>query len=357
VLIPAREILATGTWPGTPTTTFTEADLDQMVAAFNALDMSGKVPLKLGHDGPEDPTSQYAMGWVQRIYREGKKLFADFDVPDRVASIIKEKFLKFVSVEVYKDVQAFNRRIPFVLSAVALLGTDPPAVGVLKDLLSFSTRKTSLKFGAKVSLSKRDFSTQEESKMDEKEFAEMLKKHAPSIIEGEVKKATDPLKAQLAASEERATNAEKATKEQAVKFKREQIDARFNAAIECGALEPSKRESYTKMTKYDKDDARALEVDLKDVDDFIKDNSKEPTKLNAKKQTKEGSGGDEPTHAKTNDLEVTRRAVARCIEMKQDPTKYECVVNATRHVLSADKKLAAAYMREPGGEFKVEEAK
>jgi len=127
------EIFATGKWNGLD---FTDDDLDKIVQSFEFFDLSGRIPLKFGHNSEQPLTDgQPALGWVDRIWREGSKLLADFrDVPRVVYDAIKSGRYKHVSVELLRDVTAGNRTVPLVLDAVALLGADLPAVGTLKDL-------------------------------------------------------------------------------------------------------------------------------------------------------------------------------------------------------------------------------
>ncbi len=126
-----QEVFAAGIWNGTQ---FSEADLDAMVQSFEALGLAGRVPLKFGHDSPK-PDGQPSLGWVSRVWREGKRLLADFShVPDKVVQLIKDKAYRHVSVELLRNVKAGTREIPWTLDAVALLGADQPAVGILKEL-------------------------------------------------------------------------------------------------------------------------------------------------------------------------------------------------------------------------------
>jgi hypothetical protein len=128
------EIFDVGTWNGI---TFTDDDLNQIVAAFDELGLGGRVPLKYGHTGKDarEDDTQPALGWVQRVYRRGKKLVADFaDIPAKVAEQIKSGGYKFVSIELLRDVKAGASRLPWVLDAVALLGAARPAVDTLAPL-------------------------------------------------------------------------------------------------------------------------------------------------------------------------------------------------------------------------------
>jgi hypothetical protein len=168
-----------------------------MVKAFDGLGLAGKVPLKFGHDSAKPmKDGRPALGWVQRLYREGRRLMADFsNVPDAVMTAIREKLYKHVSVELLQNVKAGTREIPWVPDAVALLGADQPAVGILKELeaLTMSSR-TALRFGARVAF-KRDFqgsnrsTGDSESMSDENlraENARLQAQLAETIIEGAI---------------------------------------------------------------------------------------------------------------------------------------------------------------------------
>src|SRR6185295_13965454 len=149
-----QEVFAEGIWNGIE---FSSADLDSIIKSFDALDLGGHIPLKLGHEGPDPrdtPETQFALGWVTRIYREGRKLLADFNVPEKVANWIRDGMLKFVSVELLRDVKADTREIPWVLDAVALLGADQPAVGILKSLSLTMARSTALQCRERVAFSR-----------------------------------------------------------------------------------------------------------------------------------------------------------------------------------------------------------
>lgn len=172
-----QEIFAAGEWNGIA---FSEADLDAMVTSFEALGLAGRVPLKFGHDSPK-PDGQPALGWVSRVWREGSKLLADFSsVPDRVLGLIRDKAYKFVSVELLKNVRAGTRNIPWVLDAVALLGADQPAVGILKELTM--SARAGLRFDARVAFT-RGIAIEEKQAMTDAEIAELRARLAAAEAE------------------------------------------------------------------------------------------------------------------------------------------------------------------------------
>lgn len=359
MILRGAEIFTVGTWPGSVRVTLDEEDLDGIVSAFDALNLAGRVPLKLTHEGPDqersaingdggwNPAKSLAMGWVQRVWRDGKKLMADLDVPEKVHKLIKQGFLKFVSVELLRQVQAFNRVIPWVLDAVALLGADQPAVGILSDLQALTlARRAPVRLGRhgdRVTL--RRGSQSEDSDMNEEDVKKLLAKQQE---DNDAKFAA--LTSKLTASEKRAEDAEKARadeakarKADATKFKRESIDALFNRGIADKAIDPKVREQFAKFSRYDKDDAACDAVDVKDVEAYIKENSK-PVKASAKVGTE--TGGDDADVSKLSiDRQVEHHALKWCRDHNVDGTDPANLANAGVAVLRADKDLAAKYQR------------
>lgn len=129
------EIFSAGVWNGDP---YTEADLDQIVSAYG--EMPRRPPLKLGHSEAQKFFGQAdghpALGWVEKIYRSGKKLLADFvNVPDTLIGMIRNKSYDKVSAEIYWNYKlADGKVLPRALKAVSILGADWPAVSNLQDL-------------------------------------------------------------------------------------------------------------------------------------------------------------------------------------------------------------------------------
>lgn len=140
------EIFASGSWNGD---VYHDSDLDAMVSAFGKVGF--KPTGKLGHaDGQDDEETARkvfgapAIGYVNKIYRNGKKLMGDFTkVPRKVADLIKAGAYNRVSAEVfwnYRD-ESTNKTYPRVLKSVAFLGADVPAITSLKEIEALYEKK------------------------------------------------------------------------------------------------------------------------------------------------------------------------------------------------------------------------
>lgn len=121
------EIFRSGVWNGDR---YTDADLDDIVRAFDRVGF--KPPLKLGH---AEKSGSPAAGWIQSIKRVGSKLVADItDIPDQVFNAIKDKRFGPVSSEIFWNLKRGGETFRRALKAVAILGSEIPAVSNLKPL-------------------------------------------------------------------------------------------------------------------------------------------------------------------------------------------------------------------------------
>jgi hypothetical protein len=112
--------------------TFAEADLDR-IAAYDPA--RHEAPLVVGH--PKDNAPAY--GWVERVYREGGTLLADFkDVAPEFADLVKVGRFKKRSISLYPDGS---------LRHVGFLGATPPAVKGLKDVAFAEGEARTFEFG------------------------------------------------------------------------------------------------------------------------------------------------------------------------------------------------------------------
>lgn len=133
------EIFATGVWHGQ---NFGEAELDQIADNFERLCLQNppvlRPPVVIGHEEDQSWLQRSglpAAGWVQDVWREGRRLLAHFsEVPPLVAQLINQRAYRQVSVELYQDFVHEGQHYGWTLRRVALLGGELPAVRGLADL-------------------------------------------------------------------------------------------------------------------------------------------------------------------------------------------------------------------------------
>jgi hypothetical protein len=114
-------------------------DLQSIVSAFESLKTGLRPYIKLGHDNEQKLAKSSGLpsvGWVERLYIRGEKLFADLNyIPKKVYELIKSKAYRKVSCEIYWDLDVNGIKYPRVLGAIALLGAESPGVMNLADIL------------------------------------------------------------------------------------------------------------------------------------------------------------------------------------------------------------------------------
>jgi hypothetical protein len=297
------EIFATGTWNGMA---FSDADVEAIAASFNALNLSGRVPLKLGHDGADARRGdgEPSLGWIERVQAVGGKLLADIKLTSaKLAEGIKSGAYKFVSVELLQDVRAGNRVIPFVLDAVAVLGSTQPAVGTLKDLASslrpMARGMPALQFASRVTFTR-----------------------SPAADAAEALRAENAaLRAQM---------------------HRQSIDNALHMAQVSGSLSPAGRARFEQLFGL-KTDADYSRVTLSQFSQFVAGET--PLRMSSRPTSRvvpSGQGGphdveperaDEALALRVRDLMTARERAGRPLTFSQ----------ATRHVLTVDPDLAARY--------------
>ena len=151
------EIFSTGTHTDSmgTTETFSGDDIDTMVEQFNS-GQPWRPAVKLGHTSDEfnemvaaalgvpvetlsgeGGAGVIALGEIVRLKRKQNKLVADLEVPDQVADWIDRGFLRDVSSEMILDDDD-----NWVISGLALLGAEAPAVDDLKGLASAAVHRS-----------------------------------------------------------------------------------------------------------------------------------------------------------------------------------------------------------------------
>ena len=131
------EIFAKGTWKGHK---ITGEDLDSIVNDTNEIIDKLKPKVKLGHDDKQallQRTGLPAGGWITKLKRAGDKILVDIkEVPKVLYQLIKNGAYKRISSEILTDYAEPSTKKVYkkVLSAIAFLGADLPAVTNLKDI-------------------------------------------------------------------------------------------------------------------------------------------------------------------------------------------------------------------------------
>lgn len=200
------EIFAAGTWkPGNAkgkSVTVTEEHLDEMVESFNALKTTNivKPHLKLGHDDAQKWFGQRngvpTLGWIEKVWRQGNKLFADIGgIPDAVIDLIKQGRYHNVSAEIYSPgaVEHNGQKFGHVLSAVALLGAEMPAVKTLSGLAKALFQEQPLAYSDDV---KPIIYTSQQEK------AVFTQEQVDSLVDAAVQKAKEDIKGEFSAKVE-----------------------------------------------------------------------------------------------------------------------------------------------------------
>jgi len=305
-----QEIFAEGTWNGMP---FTQADLTAMAQSFNSLKEYLKVPLKLGHNDEQAVTDgQPALGWVTSMEVAGGKLLAVFeDVPDIVYQAIQKKLYRTVSVEMSFDVSHKSKLYDFVITAVALLGADIPAVNVLNDLGVLMSRNSNLERGGFAaghhasfnsvfgSIKEKPIMTPEEIAAMQAENAKLKADHAVISANFTALEITSKTEKEEAAKRFAAIEAEQ--KKAKVEAKRVEFTAILEDAVKAKAITPVQRETFSKVLKLDNDDSVLTLVsdDVKALFGSVKPND-----------TSTGRNSDGEDEGDSPDIELSQQAHA-----------------------------------------------
>jgi len=131
------EVFGIGVWKGNK---ITGEDLDNIVSGTNEIIDKLKPKVKLGHDDKQvllQKTGLPAGGWITKLKRAGDKILVDIkEVPKVLYQLIKNGAYKRISSEILANYTEPSTKKIYkkVLSAIAFLGADLPAVTNLKDI-------------------------------------------------------------------------------------------------------------------------------------------------------------------------------------------------------------------------------
>jgi len=296
----------------------------------------------MGHEGPDsrdDPESQFALGWVTRVYREGKKLLADMEVPEKVAAWIRDGLLRYVSVELLRDVKADTREIPWVLDAVALLGSDQPAVGILKSLTLAKARSAALQCRARATFTRDPNQSGDRPSMADPTISELMARL--DNVEKE-KKALETKVAEGESFQRKFTELQQQTHEEKVSAHRKMIIGLFEAPIKDKKIIPAVRETFKSVYQVDTD--AVLKITPEAVDLFIRANPNPDAP-----KAPHTAGGNDPNDPADKAVEFARK---RVLEERASGSKKptdQIMVEAFQAQMRSNTDLAAAWKNAPGG--------
>jgi hypothetical protein len=329
---------------------FSDGDLDEIQRSFDLLGLAGRVPLKFGHNEDQPLTDgQPALGWVGRLYREGKKLLGDFtDLPQVVYDLIKAGRYKFLSVELLGNVKAGSRVIPWVLDAVALLGADQPAIGTLKDLQSLTmARGSGLQSSVRVALTRATPNGGHKPNMaDEDKGKDDIKAILARLDAAE--RERDMLKltaAKAESAETKLAELQAATKAEKVTAHRATINALFESAIKDKKILPAVRERFKRAYPYDKDEI--LGIPVTDVETFIRENPNPEAPRNPQSLSSGGTEAPVDALADTQALCAARKVLRENVAEFANMPRWEQLQKAGVQAFRANPELGKAYQRLP----------
>jgi len=153
VKIPNVELAAVGDWPTEKGWgRFTHDDLESMATHASRTESGFSPRIKLGH-GASGIGAVPAYGRVENVRVEGDKLIGDLThVPEPLASVMPSA-LPGRSIEAVRGRKAQDgSTIPMVMTALALLGVEEPAIDSLADLHATMVGETELVIHAAASL-------------------------------------------------------------------------------------------------------------------------------------------------------------------------------------------------------------
>jgi len=131
------EVFATGKWNGHE---ITDQDLDDIVNNTNEIIDKLKPMVKLGHDDKQrllQNTGLPAGGWITKLKKVGNKILVHIkEVPKVLYQLIQNGAYKRISSEILNDYTepSTKKQYKKVLSAIAFLGGDLPAITSLEDI-------------------------------------------------------------------------------------------------------------------------------------------------------------------------------------------------------------------------------
>jgi len=331
------EVFATGTWNGFP---FEKGDLMAIASSFSSLKEVHDVPLKFGHNEEQGMTDgQPALGWVTDLFVRGEKLVAKFtDMPKIVYDAMTKKLYKHVSIELEYGVEHKGSVYDLVLSGVALLGADIPAVNTIADLTSYMS-KDPLSFKKRVAFTATSIETKSRSKEMAEESEEMKTlKLQLSASQAETAKLVT---ANTALEKDKIDNKAKFAANEAIEQNRKQVEERglLEKRLD-GMVKDKKIAPFTRtemLTSYDQ--AENKEATLFAVESLEKAIDANPTYFGAEQARLKANAVEQESDKSPSEIVVARTNEYMA---KHGEKKFSIAKTA---VLKADLDLADRYTK------------
>lgn len=253
------ELLRAGRWKASQGDgTITEEDMNAVVESFRTINQIGgfRPVLKLGHAemqrffGGEE--GQPNLGFVTNVRRAGETVVADFvDMAPALFDMVKAGRYHQLSIEMLRQAKYAGQSFKNVLTAVALLGVEFPAVKSLKDLrdalLSEEVPEGLEGFETAVTLTalSREAEVPEPKTYTEEEHKAILEAEVAKAVETAktaLSADVDTLKTQVTALTQRAEAAEGALHKFTMEQRDKDVVAIVDAAVKAGKWLPKDRD-------------------------------------------------------------------------------------------------------------------
>lgn len=331
-IIEGVELFAVGVWHHVR---FTADDLQGIAKAFAHFTSVLRVPLKLGHNDEQQVTDGMpALGWVSnvRLSEDNKKLLGDFvDVPDIVYNAISKKLYNSLSIELDLEVDYKGDRFPYLLTGVALLGADLPAVNTLSDLSSYIGKKEDErpKAHSRFSFSNRQEEVKQTPKPKEvKTMTDNVELEKMKLEFAAMKAEKEKLQADFA---KREKELEDQKRKELFSAKKKAFEDTLEAHVKTRAITPAMRDKFSAKIK--DNDIGSIEL----VSELVEAVADEVPEDKSKAQFSKQGGSDKSGVAP--DKELVKKAKA--LQAEFGDLSFSA---AAGRVLAANEELARDYV-------------